>query len=176
MSVLGKDGIPQTGIFTQEQIFRMIEIGDSDSFFDVATAAIDAAQSENEDMYEKMEADPPSKLQAHILHWNEHFQFIQGADFNDTSNVPQDIREAFFTHLAGHEYFMYMQAIASLTFAQELMKIVYFPCCLTIGPLSGLPELKQTIVQIVNAHLMPPPLPPMPEEEAPEEEAPVEQI
>lgn len=154
-------GQESPGVFKREQIVRMLELGDSETFFDMYTAAVDAAQSENEDMYENLEVAEPQEFQNHVIHWNEHYLFMQSKDFSDTQSVPQQVRDAFVAHLMVHEGLMYEQAKRSLTFAQELMTLQAFPAVLKIGPSSMLPETQLSIAQIIMAHQTPP-LPPEP--------------
>ena len=168
MPVLGPNGQPQAGLFTSEQIMRMIEIADTETFFDLATAAVDAAESENEDMYENLQVDAPSEWQQHPIHWNSHFKFIQSKEFSDTRSVPEEVRIMFLDHLALHEYYMYLKAKASFSYCQELLKLTEYPAVLQIGPDSGMPELQMTLNQIAMLHQMPP-APMMPQEPTPTE-------
>jgi len=156
MPLANPSGQPQPGLFTPEQVLRMIDLADSETFFDMATAAVDAAESENEDMYESIPVDLPQEYQSHIIHWMQHYQFIQSKEFSDTANVPEEVRRAFVDHIMVHEMFMYQQAKKSLAFAVELNKCVYFPAFLKIGPEAGLPEMQLTIAQIMMIHQTPP--------------------
>jgi hypothetical protein len=158
--IVGQEG---PGVFKREQIVRMLELGDSETFFDLYTAAVDAAQSENEDMYEGLPVSEPENFQSQVIHWNEHYLFMQSKEFSDTQSVPEQVRQAFITHLLITEGLMYEQAKKSLTYAQELMTLQAWPCILMIGPSSQLPETQLSIAQIVMAHQTPP-LPPMPEQ------------
>lgn len=179
MPLSAPSGQNQPGLFTPEQILRMVDLGDSETFFDLATAAVDASEAENEDMYEGIPVDEPQEYQSHIVHWMQHYQFMQSKEFSDTSSVPQEIREAFANHLMVHEYYMYQLAQKSLAFAVELQKCVYFPAFLKIGPQSALPQMQMTIAQIVVSHQMPPPaqapMPPQPAAPASSQPQPVAQ-
>lgn len=150
------------GIFTKEQILRMIEVADTPAFFEYATAAIEKAESENEDMYEGIQVEPSEIWEAHLQHWNIHFQFIQSREFTETKGIPPEIREIFLNHLAVHEMWMYKLAERSLTFAQGLMENVYYPVLWEIGD-------NPSIFQLVMLHQQPPmpPTPPAPQEAPP---------
>lgn len=176
-----KNDEAKPGLFTREQVLRMIEVADSDEFFEMATAAADCAESENEDLFEGLGAMPPSKEQAHLVHWAVHFQFLQSREFNDVKGLPPEVKEAFIGHLRTHEMFMYDLAMKSLTFAQYLMELPYYPAVFELGA-------NATVAQLILLHQMPPPpektgeAPPPgmegeapPEEGAPLEEAPAEE-
>jgi hypothetical protein len=151
-----REGETQTGIFTAEQTLRMIDLGDSDTFMESATAAVDTAESENEDMYEGVFVAPPQKYQAHLVHWVQHYQHMQSKEFSDAASVPEEIRQTFIVHMALHEAQMYEMAQSSLTYCQALMNIKEFPCALTFGPNSGAPEYQLTIAQLMMMHQTPP--------------------
>lgn len=148
------------GIFTREQILRMIEVADTPTFFEMATAAAEKQESENEDMFEGYEVDDPQPWEAHIVCWNVLYQFIQSREFIDTKGLPLQIRQRILRHLGMHEMFMYEQAIKSLSFAQGLMENVYYPAIFQIGPDALLPRYQRTIAQLIMLHQMPPQLPP----------------
>lgn len=118
----------QPGLFTREQILQMIEVADTPTFFEMATAAAERSASENEDLFEGSPVPLPTREQAHLVDWNQHFQFCQSREFTDTQGVPPQVREAFLEHLQLHEQFMFEQATRSVTFAQTLAQNPYYPC------------------------------------------------
>lgn len=165
------NGAPEAGLFTREQVLRMIEVEDLDTFFEMATAAVERAESENEDLFEGEEVTDPQKYQAHVVDWNVHFQFMQSREFSDTQGIPEDVRKRFLDHFRTHEYWMYEKAKISLAFAQALMENIYFPAVFEIG------DKNPSIAQLIQIHQMPPMPPPMPGAPAPAEgQAPAEEI
>ena len=167
------DGAP--GVFKREQIIRMLDLADTETFFDLYTAAVDSAQSENEDMYEGLPVEAPQPYQNLPVHWNEHFLFMQSKEFSDTTSVPQAVRQLFAEHLLATEYLMYEKAKRSFAFAQELMTLPHFPCLLEIGPQSAIPETQATIAQLLLLHQQPP-LPAAPMGVIPQVAAPTEEL
>lgn len=157
----------QPGIFTREQILRMIEVADTPTFFEMATAAAEKQESENEDMFEGYDVDDPQPWEAHIVCWNVLFQFIQSREFLDTKGLPPEVKQKIIRHLGIHEMFMYEQAIKSLSFAQGLMQNVYYPAVFQIGPDAQLPRYQRTIAQLIMIHQLPPQMPPPPGQEPP---------
>lgn len=167
---LAEDG--SAGLFTREQILQMIELADTPTFFEASTAAVERAQSENEDMFEGMPVPPPTEWQAHLIDWNEHFQFMQSKEFSDTAGLPEDVVKAYKNHLRTHEMMLYEKAKYNLTLAQILMANKYFPAVYKISP-TDLP-LSQIVLLLQQPPM--PPLPPGGDPAAlpPEGEAPVE--
>jgi hypothetical protein len=152
-------------LLTREELIGLLELGGTDDFVDMVTSAIDAADSENEDMYEQVAVDPPQSYQYHIIHRNRHLQFMQSKEFSDSTSVPEEIRVIFKDHVTVHEVYMYQLAKSNAIFATELAKDISYPSFLKIGPESGLPEFQLTIAQIAQIAQMPPPppMPPMPQ-------------
>lgn len=142
------------GIFSREQILRMLEVADTPTFFEMATAAVEKQESENEDMFEGIAVPPPEKWEAHVVAWNVIFQFLQAREFTDTRGVPPEVKQMVLDHMLAHEVFMYEKAEKSLAFAQELMLNSNYPAVLDLG-------VKPSINQLVMLHQMPP-APPMP--------------
>ena len=157
-----KNDEAKPGLFTREQVLRMIEVADTEAFFEFATAAADRAESENEDMFEGIQVQAPERQQAHLVDWNVHFQFLQSREFTDTQGVPLEVKKAFLEHLMAHEMFMYQLASQSLSFAQILMENIYFPAVFELGD-------KPSLAQLIMMHQMPPP-PPVEEARAAEEQ------
>lgn len=157
-----KNDEAKPGLFTREQVLRMIEVADTEAFFEFATAAADRAESENEDMFEGVQVQAPERQQAHLVDWNIHFQFLQSREFTDVNGVPPEVRKAFLEHLMAHEMFMYELAAKSLSFAQILMENLYFPAVFEIGK-------NPTIAQLIMMHQTPPP-PPVEEQRAAKEQ------
>ena len=149
----------------------MIEVADIDSFFEMASAASEAASSENEDMFEGGEVPAPAEYQAHLVHWNQHFLFIQSREFTDTDGIPEDVKKRILEHLQTHEYFMYKAARVNLELATILSRNKYFPCVFKLAP-TDLP-LSQVVIMLSNppAPMPPPNQPPIPDGSGQEMEA-----
>lgn len=155
----GEAGKP--GLFTREQILHMLELADTPTFFEMATASVEKAESENEDLYEGEMVNYPEKFEAHLVHWNVHFQFMQSREFTD--GVPPEIRQAFLDHMEVHEAYMYDLATKSMSFCNGLMENPYFPCVFEMGD-------NPSIMQLIMMHQAPPAPPPGAAAPAPEGE------
>lgn len=146
---------PETGLFTREQILAMIEVADTSTFFEMATAAAERAHSENEDLFEGRPVPAPNRFQAHLVDWNVHFHFIQSREFSDTDGVPNEIRQNILDHLRLHEIYLYTAAKTNLQLATVLSQNVYFPAVHILGE-EDLP-LSQLVILLQQ-----PPMPPAP--------------
>lgn len=147
-------GKPESGLFTREEILQMLNMADTEAFYEFSTAAVDKADSENEDMFEGIEVPAPSTFEAHMVHWNRHFLYMQSREFTETKHIPDEVRALFLEHMRTTEMLMWEQAKRSLTFAQTLLDNPYFPTVFVDkrGP---------TLAQIVQQMTQPPPeLPP----------------
>jgi hypothetical protein len=149
----GQEGV---GLFTREQILGMIEVADVNSFFELAASASEAANSENEDMFEGLPVNSPEPYQSHLVHWNVHYQFIQSREFTDTTDVPASVKDKFLSHLSAHEFILYKKALTNLALATTLSENKYFPAVFKLKEGQDLP-LSQVILQLQQ-----PPMPPMP--------------
>lgn len=169
MPIFGEEG---PGLFTREQLLQMIEISDTATFFEMATAAAERASSENEDLFEGLPVEPPKEWQAHLVDWNIHFQYMQSREFSDTEGLPDEVREAYLDHLRTHEMFLYEFAKKNLALAQILNSNKYFPAVFKLDVMD-LP-LSQIIILLTQPPMMPMVAPAQAEGEA--EAAPEEQM
>lgn len=150
LPISGQEG---PGLFTREQLLQMIEVSDTSTFFEMATAAAERASSENEDLFEGLPVEPPKEWQAHIVDWNIHFQYMQSREFSDTKGLPEEVRNAFLQHLRTHEFFLYEMCKKNMALAQVLATNKYFPAVFKLGP-QDLP-LSQIIILLSQPPMMP---------------------
>lgn len=158
-------GEDAAGLFTREQILQMVEIADTPTFFEMATAAAERALSEIEDLYEGLEIDPVMEHQAFLVDWNCYFQFMQSAEFCSTKGIPVEIKNKFLDRMRAMEMFMYEKAKYNLALASILAKNKYFPSVYRLD-ITDLP-LSHIVLMLSN----PPPVP-MPMQSGPGEQVP----
>ncbi len=108
-----------------EMVLDMLQIGDSDKFFDKTTVAVKAAQAENESLLEGADVEDPTAYEGLTIHWNSHVLEMQSRGFKTA--LPQSSREKFEVHLQATEYLMLMAARKNPAFAIELIKLPNFP-------------------------------------------------
>ena len=75
-------------MFTQEKIADMLELSTPDAFFDQATAAVNAAEQENEMMMAGKEVAEPQNFEDLLLHWESDLK--QFSDPSMKKTLPKD--------------------------------------------------------------------------------------
>lgn len=78
-------------LFTKEKIADMLDLSTPDAFFDQATAAINAAEQENEEMLAGTEVREPQAFEDLLLHWETHFKQFSDPTVKET--LPEDPQE-----------------------------------------------------------------------------------
>lgn len=120
------------GLMTPQQEADIIGVRSSSKFYDVATAALRMAESENEKMNDGQGVDAPLFEQDHIQHWNTHVTDMQTPQH---AALPKKLREMKEEHLGLHE--MMMEKIANsptgLAFKQRLVMLERYPLVYVIN-------------------------------------------
>lgn len=118
------------GLLSREQIADILEFGQAEKFYDIATAANRSAEAENEEMLQGRDVKDPELFENLIVHWKAHMIAIQSRYFKDS--VPVDIQQKFFVHILATETLMEEQAANNPGFAQQLMTLPEFPAFLEL--------------------------------------------
>jgi|GEM_PF-7101938 len=108
-----------------ERILQLLELGDMDKLLDITGAAIDSAESENEDFINTETVNPPESHEDHITHLRVHYAFIQTRDFKEYAS--NEIYKAVMTHIQAHELLALKKAEFSASYAAELSRLKNFP-------------------------------------------------
>lgn len=108
-----------------EMVLDMLQIGDSDKFFDKTTVAVKAAQAENEALLEGSDIEDPTSYEGLTVHWNSHVLEMQSRGYKTV--LPPEAHQKFETHLKATEYLMLQAARKNPAFALELIKLPNFP-------------------------------------------------
>lgn len=159
-------------LFTQEKIADMLDLSSPDAFFDMATAAINSAEAENEDMMAGKNVAEPQTFEDHLQHWEAHVKQFNNPEVKATlPPIPElanaAIQEAisgegeFETnapalimarHLNTTEGLMFQQALINPKFAQRLADFENYPVFF---------QLPMTISEVIMSHQAPmEPIPP----------------
>lgn len=120
-------------IVSDEFFLDTLGISHSKKFMTAITAAVTAAESENQDMYDNVEVEDPTRYEDLISHWETHRIPMQTLDFKKS---PPDIQEHFIRHVTATEKLMFEQAVESPTFAERLQMLRQFPMFFTPGPVN----------------------------------------
>jgi len=147
------------GLMTPQQEADIIGVRSSQKFYDVATAALRMAESENEGFNDGRDVAPPLMEQDHIQHWQTHVVDMQTPQH---ASLPDTIRKRKEEHLGMHE--MLMEEIANqptgVAFRQRLLALERYP--LVYKPNLDALAIEQERAQEQQAAMMPPEeVPPM---------------
>lgn len=121
------------GMLPREQVLDMLDLANDQKFYDMATVAVQAAESENELMLEGGTVQAPERYEELIVHWQSHVKFIQSRSFKE--DVPPDKKQLFYQHIRTTEYFMLEKArepTVSPLFIQKLQSLEQFPLFMII--------------------------------------------
>lgn len=113
------------GVFDEKQITDMLDLASPDKFYDVATAALRAAEAENEKMLRGSDVSPPEAFENHIEHWKSHLIEMQSRHYKE--NVPKKSKELFKDHVMGHERLMIKDALKNFELGQQIRTLTGFP-------------------------------------------------
>ncbi len=112
-------------LLSNERWVDLLELGNSDKMNTLITAAVKAAESENEDMMAGKPVADPQDYEDHIVHWKTHTKAIQNRSFKE--ECPPEYREKVLDHIALHEFVMIEKAQANPAFEAKLAELPLFP-------------------------------------------------
>lgn len=159
-------------LFTQEKIADMLDLSSPDAFFDLTTAAINAAEAENEELLSGQDVAEPQPFEDLLQHWEAHVKQFNSPAVKAT--LPPDAattnaaiaqvlagKEEMETnspallmvkHLNITEGLMFQKALLNPKFAQRLADFENYPVFF---------QLPMTVSEILQSHLAPlQPIPP----------------
>lgn len=157
------------GAVPKEQVLEMTGLGQSDKFYDVATAAARAAEDENESIQDGKGQSEPAQWEDHIAHWKIHVQSMQPKGFKEKAGdqILMDMED----HVRAHEMLMMDIMAKNPAYAQIVQaECLGFPLFMEppapppMGP-EGMPLTPEE--EMMMAEQMPPEEMLPPEEELP---------
>ena len=111
-------------IISDETFTDALGLSHSRKFMNAITAAVSAAEAENETMFDGREVPSPVRYEDLIAHWETHRIPMQTLDFKMS---PPEIQAILIGHVAATEKIMVEQASESETFAARLEGLRQFP-------------------------------------------------
>lgn len=114
------------GLFTKEEIIHLLELGDTNKFYDQATAAVMAAESTVEDLLQGNGVMEPQAHKNLIVWWKVFNTEMQKRSFDE--KLPKPIRQAVLDYMGAIEMLMVEKANKNIAFAQEMSLLSNFPC------------------------------------------------
>jgi hypothetical protein len=119
------------GMFPQEQVTEMLDLGQADKFLTDGAAASRAAEAENEKILDGKDIDEPAIYESSWVHWQIHFKAMQDTSYK---KMPQEWRDKFEAHVLATEYLIYEQAQKNPLIMQSAMMHPFFPLFYTPPP------------------------------------------
>lgn len=104
---------------------ELLDLGDTEKMNTLITAAVEAADAENEDILAGREVGEPQEWEDHIQHWQSHVRTMQGRQFKE--DVDPVAVAKFKDHLFWTEEAMLDKARRNPEFAAKLATLTLFP-------------------------------------------------
>lgn len=112
-------------LFTPERWAELLEFGAVEKMHTLITEAINAAESEEEDILEGIEVEEPKEWEDQILHLRSHYKRMQSRYFKE--EVPPEVRSEFIEHVKITEMLAAEKASKNPLFASKLAQLDNFP-------------------------------------------------
>lgn len=112
-------------LFTPERWEELLDLGSSERMIKLATDAIQAADSENEDILAGEYAALPEEWEDHITHWNSHVRAMQSRTFKEEADT--EIQNQMKQHVRLTEQLMIEKAKGNPLFQAKLAELKLFP-------------------------------------------------
>jgi len=104
---------------------ELLDLSNTEKMVTLQTAAIQAADSENEDLLAGEKVAPPEEWEEHISHWESHTKVIQSRQFKEEANP--EARASMLEHIYITELAMFDKAEKNPEFSARLAALVSFP-------------------------------------------------
>ncbi len=125
-------------IMQNEVFVDMLGLSQSEKFTNSITAAVNTAESENEDMLNGEQVQDPERYEDLITHWETHRIPMQTMEFKTS---PVEVKDLFERHMTATEKLMFEQARESPSFQQRILTLRQFPMFYYPTPLNEPPQL-----------------------------------
>jgi len=112
-------------LFSPERWEELLDLGSSERLIKLATDAVQAADSENEDIMSGEEVGLPEEWEDHISHWNSHVRAMQSRNFKE--EAPIEVKAAMKQHLKITEELMIEKMQDSPLFQSKVAELKLFP-------------------------------------------------
>lgn len=123
----------------REQVLEMTGLAQNDKFYDVGSAAVRAAEDENEYIQDGKGQLDPQEYEDQIAHWKIHVQSIQAIGYKQ--NASPEIQQQMKDHIMAHEMLMMDMAANNPAFGQRIIvECPQFPIYME-APLPPMPAM-----------------------------------
>ena len=112
-------------MLSPERWEELLELGNIEKYTSLVSAAIQSADSENEDLVAGREVAEPHEIEDHIAHWESHTKFAQGRMYKE--DIEPQLRQRHIEHIRLTEVAMYYKAELNPEFGAKLATLTNFP-------------------------------------------------
>ena len=133
-------------MLSPERWEELLELGNIEKYITLTTAAVQAADSENEDILAGRPVETVQEWEDHIAHWESHSKVIQGRMFKE--DVDPEARKTMVQHIKFTEIAMYEKAAKNPEFAAKLATLTNFPLFYHSG--AGVPLSREQQIATVQ--------------------------
>jgi hypothetical protein len=112
-------------LFSPERWEELLDLGSSERMIKLSTDAIQAADSENEDILAGEPVGMPEDWEDHIAHWESHVRAMQSRSFKEEASL--EVQAAMKSHLRITEKLMIEKMSNNPLFQAKLASLKLFP-------------------------------------------------
>jgi len=112
-------------LFSPERWEELLDLGSSERMLKLATEAIQAADSENEDIMSGEPVGLPEDWEDHIAHWESHVRSLQSRSFKEEAG--EDVKAAMKKHLYVTEQLILEKMQTNPLFQSKIAELRLFP-------------------------------------------------
>lgn len=112
-------------LFSPERWEDLLDLGNADRMVKLSTEAIQAADSENEDLLAGEVVGLPEEWEDHLAHWESHARVIQSRSFKEEASL--EVKAAFKKHLFITEEFILDKMKTNPLFQSKVAELKLFP-------------------------------------------------
>jgi hypothetical protein len=112
-------------LFSPERWEALLELGNTEKMLTLSTIAVQAADSENEDILAGRPVAPPERFEDHIQHWDAHARKLQSRAIKEDADPA--LRKQLEDHIRIHEKIMLDKAARNPLFQSKLATLALFP-------------------------------------------------
>lgn len=131
-------------LLPQERWADLLDLGGTEKMTTLITAALDAAESETEDILDGKEVGEPKEWEEQIIHWQTHTKGMQRREYKE--KLSDEVHERMEHHLEMHEMLMFYKAQENPTFMAQLATLPGYPVFFKV-PMGSIVSAEQAQMQ-----------------------------
>lgn len=112
-------------ILEPERWLELLDLANEEKMIQLTTAAIQSADSENEDMLAGRDVAPPEEWEDHLAHWDSHVRAMQSRQFKEDAD--ELVRAKFKDHVYWTEEAIIDKMMGNPEFEAKVATLTLFP-------------------------------------------------